>query len=214
MYKLMRLYVLIVFVIKYHTAQPLPDGCSSLVTYQTSLRSLVSTTRFPACSSVDMENERLVCEVTTYADNMNIFCPSSDVCYPADEMPGRHCPNKTCYPLRHVYDNAAIQYDCVCQPPQRNIAILAFPEWTKWRDTLPNQHLNSQRRLEGDSTCVPHEYKHQSKLAGLIVLLSKSFHCEARLKSFLSVLLTVIVNEMSAKNEDLQMFGLKLNKYE
>ena len=113
MVKRMRLYILIFSVIKYHTAQPLPDGCSSLVTYQTSLRSLVSTTRFPAYSSVDMENERLVCEVTTYADNMKIFRPSSDVCYPADEMPGRHCPNKTWYPLHHVYDNATIQYDCV-----------------------------------------------------------------------------------------------------
>ena len=61
---------------------------------------------------------------------------------------------------------------------------------------------------------MPHEYKHQSKLAGLIVLLSKSFHRQARLKLFLSVLITVIVNEMSAKNQDLQMFGLNLNKYE
>ena len=55
---------------------------------------------------------------------------------------------KTCYPLRHVYDNAAIQYDCVCQPPQRNMAILSFPQWTMWEDTLPNQHLNCQRAFE------------------------------------------------------------------
>ena len=130
-----------------------------MVTYQTSLRSLVATTRFPACSSVDMENERLVCEVTTYANKMKIFCLLSDVCYPADETPGGHWPNKTCYPLRN---SAAIQYDCVCHPPLRNTAILSPPEWTEWQETVSNEQFNRQRRLLGYHACAAQEYKHHS----------------------------------------------------
>ena len=100
---------------------------------------------FPACKSMDLNQDRFICEIRAAEDENNIACLETSSC----NMPVTLCPdgsiNKTCYPLKDDHD---VSYQCICHSKKRSESIVPVTEWTAWMtSTSPYQSFKSERSL-------------------------------------------------------------------
>ena len=100
---------------------------------------------YKACQSLDLNQNRVICEIYSEEDEINLVCLGLSNC----KMPVTLCPdgsiNKTCFPLR---DDNSLSYLCICHSKKRAESIVPVTEWTTWTtSTNPYQSFKSERSL-------------------------------------------------------------------
>ena len=100
---------------------------------------------YQTCQSVDLNQDRVICEIHSEEDENNLVCLGLSNC----KMPVTLCPdgsiNKTCFPLR---DDNSLSYLCICHSKRRAESMIPVTEWTTWTtSTNPYQSFISERRL-------------------------------------------------------------------
>ena len=115
--------------------------CSNLK----SVGEILLSESFQACKSVDLKQDRFICEIHSEEDEENLVCLGMPTC----KMPVTLCPdgsiNKTCYPFK---DDNYLSYQCICHCKRRAESIVPVTEWTTWMtSTQPYHTLRSERSL-------------------------------------------------------------------
>ena len=100
---------------------------------------------YKTCQSLDLNQDRVICEIYSEEDENNLVCLRLSNC----KMPVTLCPdgsiNKTCFPTR---DDNSLNYLCICHSKRRAESIVPVTEWTTWTtSTNPYQSFKSERSL-------------------------------------------------------------------
>ena len=100
---------------------------------------------YQTCQSVDLNQDRFVCEIHSQDDENSLVCPGVSKC----KMPVTLCPdgsiNKTCFPIKVDY---SLSYQCICHSKRRADSIVPVTEWTTWTtSTNPYQSFIYERSL-------------------------------------------------------------------
>ena len=109
------------------------------------VEAILLSENFQTCQSLDLNQDRLICEIHSEEDENNLVCLGLSSC----KMPVTLCPdgsiNKTCFPLR---DDNYLSYQCICHSKRRLQSIVPVTEWTTWAtSTNTYQSFTSERSL-------------------------------------------------------------------
>ena len=106
---------------------------------------ILLTKSYTNCESLDLNQDRVICEIYSEEDENNLVCQGLSRC----KMPVTLCPdgsiNKTCFPTK---DDNFLSYRCICHSQRRSESIVPVTEWTTWMtSTSPYQSFISERSL-------------------------------------------------------------------
>ena len=108
------------------------------------IEAILLSENFQTCQSVDLNQDRVICEIHSEEDMNSLVCLGLSSC----KMPVTHCPdgsnNKTCFPIK---DDNSLSYQCICHSKRRAESIVPVTEWTTWTSTNPYQSFKTERSL-------------------------------------------------------------------